>query len=134
MSAFTIRIREKGGETMGATDRRNKLLTLLCRRRHETVENLASEFGVSDRTIRRDIEALSLSVPIYTQSGRYGGGVYVVDGYCMDRIYMNEEQTQLMYKLLSITESEEQLISTSEQLILRSIIEQYAKPEVKKGK
>jgi len=43
--------------------------------------NLAFEFGVSERTIRRDIDALSLVAPIYTQAGRYGGGVYILSDY-----------------------------------------------------
>ena len=36
---------------METDERREKLLRLLCRRRHETIKNLASEFGVSERTI-----------------------------------------------------------------------------------
>ena len=44
---------------MGIAERRAALLAVLCRRRHETVANLAAEFGVSTRTIRRDIDALS---------------------------------------------------------------------------
>lgn len=36
------------------------------------------EFEVSERTISRDIEELSLTKPIYTKSGRYGGGVYIL--------------------------------------------------------
>ena len=60
---------------MGTAERRRQMMLLLCRRRHETMRNLASEFGVSERTIRRDVEALSCTEPIYTQPGRYGGGV-----------------------------------------------------------
>lgn len=66
---------------MGTAERRHAILRVLCRRRHETLANLAAEFGVSERTIRRDIEILSLTEPLYTQPGRYGGGVYVTDGY-----------------------------------------------------
>ena len=62
---------------MGCAERRQEILKILCRRRHETVANLAFELCVSERTIRRDIETLSLSEPIYTQTGRYGGGVYI---------------------------------------------------------
>ncbi|MBE5922691.1 MAG: DeoR family transcriptional regulator [Lachnospiraceae bacterium] len=66
---------------MGTAERRNEILRILCRRRHETIDNLASEFGVSYRTIRRDIEILSLTEPIITRYGRYAGGVYIMDGY-----------------------------------------------------
>lgn len=71
----------KGGDGMqGRAERRSEIMKLLCRRRSETIRNLAFEFEVSERTIRRDIEILSLNEPIYTQVGRYGGGVYVEEG------------------------------------------------------
>ena len=88
---------------MRVNERRNELLKILCRRRHETIRNLASEFGVSERTIRRDIEALSLSVPIYTKIGRYSGGVYLVDKYSMDRIYMRESELAVLKKISSLS-------------------------------
>lgn len=84
---------------MGTTERRNEIIKILCRRRYETIGNLANEFNVSYRTLRRDIESLSSYVPIYTQNGRYGGGVYMVDGYSMDNIYMNEDELVLLNKI-----------------------------------
>lgn len=60
---------------MGTAERRREMMKILCRRRYETIGKLASEFGVSMRTIQRDIEALSLTEPIYTKAGKYGGGV-----------------------------------------------------------
>ena len=83
---------------MGASERRNAIMRLLCRRRHETVVNIAAEFGVSERTIRRDIEILSLNEPIYTQSGRYGGGVYVTENYNMDRMYFTDQEAIVFMK------------------------------------
>ena len=52
-----------------------------------TVKELAQRLGVSERTILRDIEILSLTKPIYTVGGR-GGGVYILDTYNANRIYM----------------------------------------------
>ena len=49
---------------MGTSERREAILHLLYRRKHETIENLAHEFGVSYSTIRRDIDVLSLRAPI----------------------------------------------------------------------
>ena len=43
---------------MGTAERRSRILRALCRRRHDTMTNLATEFGVSVRTIMRDIDAL----------------------------------------------------------------------------
>lgn len=63
-----------------ALERRQALFELMCERRHEKIDNLAFEFGVDRRTIRKDIALLSLSRPIYTTRGT-GGGVHIVDGY-----------------------------------------------------
>ena len=70
---------------MSAVERRQQLLTLLCQRRRETIPNLAAELGVCERTIRRDIEALTLTYPIETHCGRYHGGVRLADWYYPDR-------------------------------------------------
>ena len=59
---------------MGAAERRQQILELLCRRRKDTMQNLASELGVSERTIRRDVEILTRTYPLETICGRYGGG------------------------------------------------------------
>ena len=83
---------------MNASERRMAILETLCERRHESIDNLAFEFEVSIRTIKYDIEALSLSYPIYTTQGN-GGGVHVVDGFRMGRKYMSDEQTALLEKL-----------------------------------
>ncbi len=91
----------KGGEDMqSAVDRRQSLLELMCERRHETIDNLAFEFEVDRRTIRRDIEVLSISYPIYTTKGT-GGGVHVVDGYRLGRKYLSETESDLLEKLAS---------------------------------
>ena len=47
-----------------ANERRQKILEILCVRRQETMENLAQEFNVTTRTIRSDIEELTLAHPI----------------------------------------------------------------------
>ena len=97
--------------------------------------NLASEFGVSDRTIRRDIETLSLTEPIYTQSGRYGGGVYIVDGYSMDRMYLPEEASDVLRKLCRLAETRQKCILSDHELdVFRGVIAEYSKPKNKKGK
>ena len=66
---------------MSLSERRRKLLELLCLRRHDTYGNLTNEFGVSKETIRKDIMELMCSYPVETVCGRFGGGVKVLDGY-----------------------------------------------------
>ena len=86
---------------MRPSERREKILELLCIRRQDTVENLAAEFQVSERTIKYDIEELTLTYPIETIRGRYGGGVKVKDGYYVGRNYLKPPQKNLLLKLLS---------------------------------
>lgn len=57
---------------MDAVERRQQILELLCQRRKDTMQNLAAELGVSERTIRRDVEILTRSYPVLTL-GRNGG-------------------------------------------------------------
>ena len=74
-------------------------MDLLCQRRRETISNLAAELGVSERTIRRDIEMLTLRYPIETVCGRYGGGVRMADWYQQGRQRLTPRQTALLRRL-----------------------------------
>ena len=80
------------------TERRQLILEMMCERRHDCVDNLAIEFDVSNRTIRRDIEILSISYPICMKQGT-GGGVHVSDGYYIGREYLKPSQAELLGKL-----------------------------------
>lgn len=111
---------------MGTAERRNTIIRVLCRRRHDTIQNLASELGVSERTIRRDIDVLSETVPLYTQSGRYTGGVYLMDGYSMDRMYMSNEEIDILCKLSNSDQAI--ILSKPEAALLHRIISNYSKP------
>ena len=48
-----------------AIERRQALLEILCERRYDKIENLAFEFGVGCRTIRRDKADDSIRLPRY---------------------------------------------------------------------
>jgi len=62
-------------------DRLLSLLLLLQARGRMTAQELAERLEVSERTIYRDIGALSSAgIPVYTESGP-GGGCELVDGY-----------------------------------------------------
>ena len=119
---------------MGTAERRYEIMKILCRRRYETIRNLASEFGVSMRTVQRDIEALSMSEPIYTRFGKYGGGVYVVEGYSMDRMYMKDSELDVLQKLYIAADKNETLLTIDEKNLLQSLISQYSKPNTKTRK
>lgn len=116
---------------MGTAERRYEIMKTLCRRRYDTIRNLASEFGVSMRTVQRDIEALSRTEPIYTQFGKYGGGVYVMEGYSMDRMYMKEQELGVLQKLYIAADENCSLLTDDEKKLLKSLISQYSKPRIK---
>lgn len=99
-------------------ERREAILIILCKRRHDTISNLAQEFGVSVRTIKYDIEELTLAHPIETIRGRYGGGVRVSDGYYADKKYLDIEQVNLLKKLYP-------LLSESDKKIMDSIFKDF---------
>lgn len=113
---------------MGTAERRTEIMRILCRRRCETISKLAEEFGVSTRTILRDVEVLSITEPIYTQCGRYGGGVYVTDDFSMDKMYMTDKELSLLHKLSKFADEKAVCeLSTEENKLLKSIISQYTK-------
>ena len=86
-------------KNMVPSERREAILSILCQRRHDKIANLAHEFGVTERTIKSDIEELTLAHPIETIRGRYGGGVKVADGYYVGRKYLKPKQQELLRKL-----------------------------------
>ena len=115
---------------MGTAERRHLIMKYLCRRRYETIRNLASEFGVSMRTIQRDIETLSRTEPIYTQFGKYGGGVYVMAGYSMNRMYMTEAELDVLQKLYLAAGGNTSPLTDEERERLGLLISQYSKPKI----
>ena len=102
---------------MDAVERRQQILELLCQRRKDTMQNLAAELGVSERTIRRDVEILTRSYPLETVCGRYGGGVRVADWYHLDRQRMSPKQTALLRRLGADLRGED--LEVMEQILLK---------------
>ena len=89
--------------------RRQALLDVLMCRRRDTISNIASEFEVSERTIRRDIDILSGHYPIYTERG-HGGGVRVRDGFFTDRRHLTIAEENLLRRLAAMLPTDEQSI------------------------
>ena len=106
---------------VSAAERQRKILEVLSLRRRETLRNLSSEFDVSLSTIRRDIETLSYSVPIYTVRGN-GGGIIVADGWYLYRNYLSLEQEMLLVRICA-------LLDENDQIIMKSIIKNFAMPK-----
>ena len=98
---------------MNVAERRDAMIQALCLRRQDTMDNLAFEFSVTRRTIVKDIAVLSLSHPIYTVSGKYGGGVYVADGYYLRKEFLAPEEKQLLEFLCEkVTPEQREILTT----------------------
>jgi predicted DNA-binding transcriptional regulator YafY len=70
----------RGSVAAVGTDRLVAVLLLLQRREHVTAAEVAKELEVSERTARRDLDALAMAgVPVYSVQGR-GGGWRLVGG------------------------------------------------------
>ena len=110
---------------MGTAERRLAIMKYLCRNRYATTTKLAQEFNVCYRTIQRDIFELQFPMPLDIKSGRYIGGIYVKENYTMDRMYMNEEEIELLVNIKAIVE---ELLSDSELSLLNRVISDYKKP------
>lgn len=91
----------------------------------ETVKacELADYFGVSVRTIYRDIDLLSAQhIPIYATKGK-NGGIGLLDNYKLDKSLLSEEeQNQILFALQSLeklSESQEENIFQKMKLLFQ---------------
>ena len=102
------------------TDRRQMILEYLLDNKRTTRMELANRFGVSLRTIERDVIVLSCSYPIETQQGG-GGGIFIAEGYRLGMKYLTCDQLQLLKRL-------SENLSGDELVIIDSIIKTFKHP------
>lgn len=89
---------------MKKTERQNGIVHLLKIRKKMTASELAVYFGVSERTIYRDIDALSqLRVPIIAYEG-LGGGYEIEPSYFMPSIKLSEQEILMLLMVLKAGE------------------------------
>lgn len=97
-----------------ALDRRRGILESLLQRRHDTVPNLAREYSVSEKTIRRDLCILSHDYPVETIPGN-GGGVFVSGNYFKRTGILTSEQFHFLNRIAKA-------LSAADQVEMRNII------------
>ena len=106
---------------MSVVTRQFQMVYLLLEKGRMTAGELARRLEVSQRTVLRDVDALSAAgVPVYTTQGT-GGGVALLPGYVLDRAaFSDEEQRQLLLALQSLPGQEgEQALTKLSALIRR---------------
>jgi len=88
----------------------NRLLeitTILLNKGTVTAKELAHRFGVSTRTIFRDIDVLSSAgVPVYMKKGS-GGGISILENYVINRALISDQESEsllLAVKTLQVTQ------------------------------
>ena len=115
---------------MGTTERIFEMMKYLCQVRQATMPALAEKFGVSVRTIKRDIDEIGYLIPLEIKTGRYEGGVYVMQGYKWDKAYMSAEDIALLIKIKKVGEKKERLVFGGDELSrLERIISTYSLPK-----
>lgn len=102
---------------MSANERREEIIRILTGRRHETMTKLASELGVTTRTIRTDITVLTVDYPLETYRGN-GGGVKLADNYWPHKNILSQEQQQVLFQVMSKA-------NDSEAKVLKDLIQAY---------
>lgn len=82
------------------TERLLETVFLLLDKRKVTAEELATRFGVSKRTVLRDMESLSLAgIPIYSRQGKEGG-FSLMETFILDKSLLTaEEQKEILSAL-----------------------------------
>lgn len=80
------------------------MLIDLLNKEQITAKELAYKYEVSERTILRYVDALSMAgVPIYTERGR-GGGIKIADNYKLTSNYLTREEMARLLNALTVME------------------------------
>ena len=82
------------------TNRMFEIIYVLLNKKNVTAKELAERFGVSARTIYRDIDALSLAgIPVYTEKGK-GGGIRLLPDFVLNKSLLSEREQNVILTAL----------------------------------
>lgn len=109
---------------METAERRFEMFKYLCRVRYAKISELAERFGVSEKTVSRDVFEIEMTyhVTLEVKRGRYGGGVYVSDDYTFGKMYLYDDEIALLIKLQELTSK---MITSDENEMLSQMIKKY---------
>ena len=81
-----------------------EIIYILLNRKTITAKELAAHFGVSTRTVYRDVDTISLAgIPIYTEKGK-GGGISLLPDFVLSKsILTDQEQNEILTALQSLS-------------------------------
>jgi len=81
-----------------------EIVYILLNQKSVTAKQLAERFTVSQRTIYRDIDTLSLAgIPVYTEKGK-GGGISLLPEFVLSKsILSDKEQNEILSALQGLT-------------------------------
>ena len=95
------------------------ILTLLQTKRLLTATEIAKRFGISIRTVYRDIRALEAAgVPVYTEEGR---GYSLMEGYRLPPVTFTENEA------LALITAEQLVLTTTDASLVREVSEAIVK-------
>ena len=79
-----------------------EIVYILLDQKAITAKQLSARFGVSQRTIYRDIDALSLAgIPVYAEKGK-GGGIRVLPEFVLNKSILSEQEQQEILSALQM--------------------------------
>lgn len=94
---------------VSANERRAEIIRIMVARRQESMQVLARELGVSDRTIRNDILVLTTEYPLETVRGN-GGGVRIADWYHPHKNILTTEQMTVLQQLMTAADEDQKRV------------------------
>ena len=104
---------------MTAAERRELIMATLRKERKVTMKHLSAALGCSMSTVYRDIEALSVYLPLILTRGRYDGGVELADWYQPHHNVLRSEQIRALYTAMETADPQTRKV-------LGSILDQFS--------
>ena len=99
-------------------ERRENIRNYLIKKRFSTAQELSYTFGVTQRTIFRDIVFLSSRLPITTKVGG-GGGIFLEMDFEAPKEYLSAEEENLLIML-------SETLTKKDKLIIHNILNKFS--------